>query len=239
MSAPPLENGSVAATSLDVDALVFDMDGLLLDTESLALRALREAGEEVGLAMPDVLCRSMIGVAADRSRLLFTEHHGAAAPAEALFAAAARRLEAQVDAGLLRLKPGVTALLDRADDAGLPCAVATSSARAKALHHLRTAGIFDRFAAVVTRDEVTHGKPHPDLYLHAARALATRPERCLALEDSYNGVRAAHAAGMPVIMVPDLLPATDEMRAACLAIVDDLHAVVPLLPAASPLRRVP
>jgi HAD superfamily hydrolase (TIGR01509 family) len=221
---------TVAGTSrLCVDALVFDMDGLLLDTESLALRALQLAGAEVGLEMSDSLCRSMIGVAADRSRLLFVECHGEAAPAESLFAAAARHLEAQIDAGLLRLKPGVTQLLDAAEHARLPRAVATSSSRAKAVHHLRAAGIVDRFDAIVTRDDVTHGKPHPDLFLHAARALATPPGRCLALEDSYNGVRAAHAAGMPVIMIPDLLPPTDEMRALCCAILPDLHAVVPLL----------
>jgi HAD superfamily hydrolase (TIGR01509 family) len=231
MSAPGRHERALAA--LDFDALVFDMDGLLLDTERLALRALREAGEEIGLAMPEALCRSMIGVAADRSRLLFFEHHGAAAPADALFANAMRRFEAQVDAGLLRLKPGVTALLDRADEASLPCAVATSSARAKALNQLRIAGILERFAAVVTRDDVSHGKPNPDLYLHAARALMTPPGRCLAFEDSYNGVRAAHAAGMSVIMVPDLLPPTDEMRDLCLAIVANLHAVVPLLGAAA------
>jgi HAD superfamily hydrolase (TIGR01509 family) len=214
---------------LAVDALVFDMDGLLLDTESLALRALQKAGGEIGLEMSDALCRSMIGVAADRSRLLLIECHGESAPADPLFAAAARHLEAQIEAGLLRVKPGVTQLLEFAEKADLPRAVATSSSRRKALHHLHAAGIVDRFDAVVTRDDVSRGKPHPDLFLHAARALAKAPARCLALEDSYNGVRAAHAAGMPVVMVPDLLPPTDEMRELCRAVVDDLHEVVPML----------
>src|SRR5207302_1685493 len=124
-------------------------------------------------------------------------------------------------AGELRVKPGAVELLDAAESARLPRAVATSSSRAKAMHHLRAAGIVDRFDAVVTRDDVVRGKPHPDLFLRAASALAIAPARCLALEDSYNGVRAAHAAGMPVIMVPDLLPATEEMRGLCHAILDD------------------
>jgi beta-phosphoglucomutase-like phosphatase (HAD superfamily) len=76
---------------------------------------------------------------------------------------------------------------------------------------------------------VSRGKPNPDLYLHAARALGIAPARCLALEDSYNGVRAAHAAGMTVVMVPDLLPPTDEMRSLCRAIVPDLHDVAAAL----------
>ena len=218
--------GAAAQAPGRIEALVFDMDGLLLDTERLALHALQQAGAEVGLEMPESLCRAMIGVAADRSRVLVLERHGASAPADLLFAAATRHLLAAIDGGLLRVKPGVVELLAAAERAGLPRAVATSSSRSKAQHHLRAAGIADRFDAVVTRDDVAQGKPHPDLFLAAARALGIAPARCLALEDSYNGVRAAHAAGMPVIMVPDLLPATDEMRRLCRAIASDLHEVV-------------
>ncbi|HEX2541620.1 MAG TPA: HAD family phosphatase [Caldimonas sp.] len=218
-----------AAEPLAIEALVFDMDGLLLDTERLAFRALQQAGAELGLEMPESLCHSMIGVAADKSRLLLLERHGDAAPADALFAAAARHLEAQVEAGLLDVKAGVPELLSAAEQAGLPKAVATSSARQKALRHLHAAGIDGRFDAIVTRDDVERGKPHPDLFLRAAAALGTAPERCLALEDSYNGVRAAHAAGMPVVMVPDLLAPSEEMHRLCRAVLTDLHAVLPLL----------
>ena len=120
-------------------------------------------------------------------------------------------------------------VLDRVRELGLPLAVATSSARQKALDHLRTAGLGDRFDAIVTRDDVRRGKPSPDLYLHAANALRVAPQRCLALEDSYNGVRAAHGAGMTVVMVPDLLPPTAEMRDLCHAIARDLHIVAAAL----------
>ena len=210
---------------LAIDALVFDMDGLLLDTEVLARRALREAGRELGIDIPEALSAAMIGVAADGCRVLLVEHHGEAVPAEQLFAASAQRLEAQVAAGALRVKPGVPEILDRAERLRLPKAVATSTGRAKALRHLRAVGIDARFDAIVTRDDVARGKPHPDLYLHAARALRVDPARGLALEDSYNGVRAARAAGMAVVMVPDLLPPTPEMAALAQAIVADLHAV--------------
>ena len=210
---------------LDIDALVFDMDGLLLDTEVLARRALLDAGRELGIDIPEALSHAMIGVAADGCRVLLVEHHGESVPAEQLFAASAQRLEAQVAAGALRVKPGVPEILDRAERLRLPKAVATSTGRAKALRHLRAVGIDARFDAIVTRDDVARGKPHPDLYLHAARALRVDPARGLALEDSYNGVRAARAAGMAVVMVPDLLPPTPEMAALAQAIVADLHAV--------------
>ncbi len=104
-------------------------------------------------------------------------------------------------------------------------AVATSTVRRIAEHHLKRAGLLDHFSAVCTREDVARGKPHPDLFLKAASHLGVRAERCLVLEDSYQGVRAAHAAGTMPIMVPDLLPATDELRGLCIAVVRDLHEV--------------
>ncbi|HEX2543077.1 MAG TPA: HAD family phosphatase [Caldimonas sp.] len=225
------------ASPLDIDAIVFDMDGLLLDTEVLARRALLLAGAELGLDIPDVLSHAMIGVPADGCRVLLIEHHGESVPADRLFAASARHLEAQIAAGELRVKPGVAEVLDAAEQRGLARAVATSSAREKAWRHLRAAGLDARFDRIVTRDDVARGKPHPDLYLHAAAALGVEPARCLALEDSYNGVRAAHAAGMAVVMVPDLLPATEEMVRLCKAIVPDLHDVALVLAATGVTAR--
>lgn len=214
---------------LAVDAIVFDMDGLLFNTETLALEALRLAGEELGLELSESLCHLMIGVPLDGCRRILLDRYGASAPADDLFDASTRHLEAQIASGLLERKPGVTELLELLDQMQMPRAVATSSKRAKALNHLDAAGLTDRFDRILTRDDVTRGKPHPDLFLHAAAALGVTPQRCLALEDSYNGVRAAHAAGMPVIMVPDLLPPIEEMRQKCLGIVDSLHAIAPML----------
>jgi beta-phosphoglucomutase-like phosphatase (HAD superfamily) len=108
-------------------------------------------------------------------------------------------------------------------------AVATSTVRRIAEQHLRRAGFFDHFGAVCTREDVARGKPHPDLFLKAARDLGVGAERCLVLEDSYHGIRAAHAAGAMPVMVPDLLPATDELRALCVAVVCDLHDVRKML----------
>lgn len=214
---------------LMASAVVFDMDGLLLNTERLARRALRRAGGEIGLDIHDDVCALMIGVPADACRRLLLEHCGDAAPADDLFAASSRHLLALIGRGGLQLQPGASELLDMLDQARLPRAVATSSSREKALHHLERAGIAHRFDAIVTRDDVARGKPYPDLFLRAAQLLRTAPVHCLALEDSYNGVRAAHAAGMPVIMVPDLLPPTDEMREKCSAVLSDLLAVARLM----------
>jgi beta-phosphoglucomutase-like phosphatase (HAD superfamily) len=94
---------------------------------------------------------------------------------------------------------------------------------------LRLAGIVDRFDAILTRDDVNRGKPSPDLYLLAARRLGVAPQACLAIEDSNPGVTAAHAAGAITVMVPDIVPPTEESRQRCRAVLPDLDAVVLLL----------
>jgi HAD superfamily hydrolase (TIGR01509 family) len=225
MSESPPANPTV----LNPGAIVFDMDGLLLNTEILARRALRLAGAELGMDLPESLCERMIGVPADGCRQLLFERYGDGCEPDQLLAASARHLHAQIAAGELKLLPGVRELLAHLRHHEVPHAIATSSSREKARHHLEAAGLLNVFGTVVTRDDVARGKPFPDLYLEAARRLCVPPRQCLALEDSYNGVRAAHAAGMPVIMVPDLLRPTPEMQRMCLAIMRDLHAVMTML----------
>jgi HAD superfamily hydrolase (TIGR01509 family) len=123
------------------------------------------------------------------------------------------------------VKAGVPELLKELKARRIPMAVATSSRAPHALGHLGTAGLLDMFHAIVTRDDVKHPKPHPEPYLTAARHLGIAPANCLAIEDSHSGVRAAHAAGMQTIMVPDLIPPTDELRALCHAVMASLHEV--------------
>jgi HAD superfamily hydrolase (TIGR01509 family) len=102
----------------------------------------------------------------------------------------------------------VNALLDLLEAAGTPVALATSTAREQTLAQLEASGLSDRFPTIATGDEVVSGKPAPDIYLLAASRLDRAPAACVALEDSEPGVEAARAAGMRVIMVPDLVAPT-------------------------------
>jgi HAD superfamily hydrolase (TIGR01509 family) len=126
------------------------------------------------------------------------------------------------------LKPGATELMDALDDLGAPYALATSSRRPWVDRHFAAHGLADRFAAVVTRQDVENGKPDPEPYLKASALLGSAPMDVLALEDSHAGVRSAHAAGCMTVMVPDLLEPTDEQRAQAL-VVTSLHDVLRLL----------
>ena len=217
-----------------IEAVIFDMDGLLLDSETLSMEALVVSGTDLGFDMSRAFCHAMIGCSVDLCRTMITERYGPDFPLDRYFALQSEHLDAFVASGRLALKEGVTALLGELDRRGLKRAVATSSSRYRALHHLEAAGIVQRFECIVTRDDVTRGKPDPEPYLTAAAALGVRPEACLALEDSHTGVRAAHAAGMRVIMVPDLLLPTDEMRDKAHRIVNSLHQVIAFLNEAHP-----
>ena len=105
------------------------------------------------------------------------------------------------------------ALLDAVAELGLPMAIATSSGTVHALEKLRQAGVLERFKAVIGADQVVRPKPDPEVYLKAAGCLGADPRACLAVEDSEYGVRAAHAAGMTVIQVPDLSQPSADLRA--------------------------
>jgi putative hydrolase of the HAD superfamily len=127
------------------------------------------------------------------------------------------------------IRPGVRELLDDAVAHGIPAAVASSSDSAWVGGHLERLGVLDRFAAVVTRDDVARAKPWPDLYLEACRRLAADPSLSVAFEDSHNGLLAAKAAGLRCIVVPNDITAGQDFTAA-----DD---VLPTLPELAYLRR--
>ncbi|MFG1796009.1 HAD family hydrolase [Nocardia sp. NPDC049149] len=209
-----------------VRAVVFDMDGLLIDSESLAMESLVSAGAELGYEMPLEFCRTMIGVPADRCRTLAAAAYGRGFPLEEYFDLHEVHLRQLVDGGRLTTKPGAIELLDALEAGGVPKAIATSSSRDRADHHLQLAGIADRFDVVVTRQDVSKGKPNPEPYLKAMGALGGDVETTLALEDSTNGLRAAVAAGLRCILIPDLVQPTEESRRLAHRLYPDLHQVI-------------
>ncbi|MCM6778608.1 HAD family phosphatase [Nocardia sp. CDC159] len=209
-----------------VQAVVFDMDGLLLDSERLAIESLTLAGAQLGYDMPLEFCRSLIGMPADRCRELAAEAFGAEFPLDDYFARHDTTLTGLVDQGRLETKTGVFELLDELDRQGIPRAIATSSGRERTVHHLQVAGIGDRFDAIVTRSDVTRGKPHPEPYLTAVAALDADPVHTIAVEDSPNGLRAAHAAGLRCLLIPDLVAPTPETRQLAHRVFPDLHQVI-------------
>jgi HAD superfamily hydrolase (TIGR01509 family) len=213
-----------------VEAVIFDMDGLLVDTESLFRDVLMESSRLRGVDLPLPVFLRMVGLQAAASRAVAMAHFGEAFDYEPWMAQAWELAHARLAVGVA-LKDGVLELMDYLEATGLPRAVATSSGHGSVERQLAPGGLLPRFQAIVAAGDYARGKPAPDPYLTAAARLGIDPAACLALEDSHNGVRAAHAAGMMTIMVPDLLEATPEMRALCVAISATLHEVRAMLEA--------
>lgn len=207
-----------------LDAVIFDMDGVLLDTETLYRSAIVAACTEQGQQMPDHVHLSLIGTPKDLGDTLLLAHFGAGFDLARYHRSCAAHF-ADLSRPVIALRPGAEEMLIWLQSTGIPRGVATSTGRATADAQLRAAGIRDRIDVLVTRNDVTNGKPHPESFLRAAAALNAQPARCVAVEDSYNGVRAASAAGMATIMVPDLLPPNAEMAQLCAGILPDLGAL--------------
>ena len=220
-----------------VDAVLLDVDGTLLDTEKVYFDSLVAALNACGYIDGVVaLCHSMVGLPGPICEAMLLDHYGAAFPLADINRAFLDHRDSMMRSGL-SLKPGTLALLDALAAANCPMAIVTSSSRRGAERNLTLAGIRERFGTLLTLDDVTHGKPHPELYLMAAARLGVTPRACIAVEDSNHGVAAAYAAGAITLMVPDMAPPTEETRAKCAAVLSDLNAVLAMLRERGPLAR--
>lgn len=206
------------------EAVIFDMDGTLLDTESVFRTVVFEVCTELGFEMTDAVHMSMVGGSHEHTNRLLVEAYGVSFP-YSLFDERCRVIMRGRTHSGVPIKPGALELVTELRERNIPTAVATSSRNPHAQHHLTAAGLLHLFETVVTRDDVVNPKPHPEPYLTAARRLGVDPLACLALEDSHAGVRAAHAAGMQTVMVPDLVHPSEEIRALGIAVMESLDHV--------------
>jgi len=184
-----------------LEAVVFDLDGVLIESEEIwddvRERYIRERGGRYDAEAQ----RAMMGMSSTEWSRYIHDELGVAGSAAEINADVVRMMEARYRERL-PLVPGAVEVVQEVATA-YPLAVASSSNRQLIDAVLEISGLGAAFRATVSSEEVARGKPAPDVYLEAARRIAVAPERCLAVEDSHNGIRSAKAAGMRVVAIPN------------------------------------
>jgi HAD superfamily hydrolase (TIGR01509 family) len=210
-------------------AVIFDMDGLMFDTEALNMKGWKAAGKLRGYEMSDELIHSHIGANVETTKRLMREHFGGDFDFETVRGDRIGYVFRFIEENGTPLKPGLRDLLAFLDRKGLKTAIASSSEERFVRFYLEHAGLEHEFDVLVCGDRVKKSKPEPDIFLLALSELKVTAGEALVLEDSYNGIRAAHRAGIRSIMVPDLLPSTPEMEKLFFRKADDLSGAISLI----------
>ena len=204
-------------------AVVCDMDGLLVDSERMERRVWQRVAQELRIELSDERFATFVGHSGDRNDALLRHYFGEAFDVPRFRAMCHRGMHDLVAREGVTLRPGAREWLAFVAALGIPLGLATSSGPAAVQERL--GDLLHVFAAVATRADVEHGKPHPDLYLEAARRLGIAPETAVAVEDSPAGTQAALAAGMRVVVVPDLVMPPDDLAPQLAAVFPSLDAL--------------
>lgn len=210
----------------DFDAVVFDMDGVIFDSERAVMDCWLELAGKYGIKDIEKPYLACTGTNAAKTKQIMLDAYGDDFPYDDYAKEASRMYHEKYDGGRLPMKSGVFEILDYLKDNGKKIALASSTRKQTVMDQLRDAGILGYFDEVITGDMVQKSKPEPDIFLLACEKIDVNPERAYAIEDSFNGIRAAYRGKLRPIMVPDILPADDEMILLSEAVIDSLHDVV-------------
>lgn len=211
-----------------VNAVIFDMDGVLFDTESLALMAALRTSGALGLGLTERDILSTLGM----TEALTDERYAGINPAynpETFWPACDDNLRQLISLAGVPVKPYIYETIKALHDADVLLALCSSSPLERITQYLSLTRLDHDFSAITAGRADVPGKPAPDMYLNTAGLLGIAPGRCIAVEDSPLGLRAARLAGMFTIMVPDLRPYTEDLAPDCDRVLDSLEALPELV----------
>ena len=210
-------------------AVIFDMDGVIFDTEKLVLECWQIIAEKYHIPDIEEACRACLGLNQEAAKDEFIRRYGGNFPYWDYKAEMRAVFFGPKYGKHLPIKKGARELLAYLKDRQIPVALASSTRSAVVLKELQDAELICYFDQIICGDMVSRSKPDPEIFLTAAKALGVPAGDCLAIEDSYNGIRAAAAGGLMPVMVPDMLPADAEMREKSVLIVSSLAELEAML----------
>lgn len=209
-----------------VSGIIFDMDGVLIDSERQSNEGWLWAAGQLGVDMPMWLIDSFKGAPAELCCKFFDDYYkGEIDYWEAKELRTQHVYKIRETEGI-PVKKGVKDIFEYIRNNGLKCAVATSTRRESAEKTLHEIGVWDYLDAVVYGDEVEHGKPEPDIFLRAAKAIGISPSEVVVVEDSINGIKAGYAADMRVVHIPDTIAIDDDIRKLTYMVCADLNGLI-------------
>lgn len=212
-----------------VKAVLFDMDGLVLDTEKLYSRFWQEACRNLGYPMTREQALTMRALNSKAGEENLRRFFGPAVVYQQVRSLRIRLMDAYIAENGVDLKPGIRELLEDLKKKQIPTALASSSPVERIEAYLKPLQLFDRFDCICSGYEVPHGKPEPDIFLHAAECLHQNPENCMVLEDSPAGILAASRAGCMPVMIPDLDQPDEATKSLLYAKADSLLDIINLV----------
>lgn len=215
--------------NISYNAVVFDMDGVIFDSERAVMQCWKEVASRHNIPDIEKAILACTGTTMVRTREIMLNLYGADFPYDEYARESSAIFHSRYDGGRLPMKPGVKELLTFLKERGKKIALASSTRQQVVTDELRDAGIIEYFDRIICGDMVSRSKPAPDIFLKACEELNVSPSDSYAIEDSYNGIRAAHAGGLHPIMVPDLLPADEEMQSLAEIILPNLTSVIEYL----------
>lgn len=208
-----------------MEAVVFDMDGVIFDSEKLVIECWQTVAEKYGIPDIEAACRECFGINAALTKELMLRRYGADFPYDAYKKEMSALFHQRAAGGKLPQKPGVKQIMEYLKKNHVRIALASSTRREVVLRELEEGGLLPYFDQVICGDMVSRSKPEPDIFLRACESLGVNPANAFAVEDSYNGIRSAHRAGMKPVMVPDLSAPTPEMEELSYGIFPSLTAL--------------
>jgi len=210
-------------------AVVFDMDGVIFDSERAVMQCWKEVASRHNIPDIEKAILACTGTTMVRTREIMLNLYGADFPYDEYARESSAIFHSRYDGGRLPMKQGVKELLTFLKEHNKKIALASSTRQQVVTDELRDAGIIEYFDRIICGDMVSRSKPAPDIFLKACEELNISPSDSYAIEDSYNGIRAAHAGGLHPIMVPDLLPADEEMQSLAEIVLPSLTSVMEYL----------